>query len=474
MRSTKIVATLGPASDSLIPELISAGVDVFRLNFSHGSHQDHLARIRTIRKAARNCDRSVAILADLQGPKVRVRGFKAGSVSLSAGDSFSLDPAITAGDGDHTRVGITYSGLADDVEVGDRLVLGDGNPLLEVVSTDHSATHCLVIIGGTLSAGKGINLKGGGLSAAALADKDLEDLRFLGTQDIDYIALSFVQNAADIQHARTLMAVSNSHAGLIAKIERADAVSSDENVDELIKASDGIMVARGDLGIEIGDAALMGMQKRLIQRARELNRTVITATQMMETMVSNPYPTRAEVMDVANAVLDGTDAVMLSAETAIGQYPLETVQRMVSVVEGAEGSAQNLEMATSPYRCENIDESIAMATMTVAERLANIKAVVSLTASGKTPRLMSRSRSRLPIYALANNEATLGAMAMVRGVHPRLFRSEQIDYDRVNEAALQFLQDLGTLAAGDRVVLSKGDYRDVQGGTNTMKILEVA
>lgn len=474
MRSTKIVATLGPASDSLVTELIRAGVDVFRLNFSHGSHQEHLARIRTIRRAARVCERSVAILADLQGPKVRIRGFKEGSINLTIGDSFSLDPSLGVDDGDQNRVGITYPNLAEDVDVGDRLVLGDGNPLLEVRSVSDGTIQCLVIIGGALSAGKGINLKGGGLSAAALADKDLEDLRFLGTQDIDYVALSFVQNAADIQHARMLMAMSDSRAGLIAKIERADAVSSDENVDELIMASDGIMVARGDLGIEIGDAALMGMQKRLIQRARELNRTVITATQMMETMVSNPYPTRAEVMDVANAVLDGTDAVMLSAETAVGRYPLETVQRMVSVIEGAEGSAQSLEMATSPYRCENIDESIAMATMTVAERLANIKAVVSLTASGKTPRLMSRSRSRLPIYALANNEATLGSMAIVRGVHPRLFRSQQIDYDRVNEAAIQFLQDLGTLSPGDRVVLSKGDYRDVQGGTNTMKILEVA
>jgi pyruvate kinase len=474
VRSTKIVATLGPASDSLVTELIRAGVDVFRLNFSHGSHQEHLARIRTIRRAARVCERSVAILADLQGPKVRIRGFKEGSINLTIGDSFSLDPSLGVDDGDQNRVGITYPNLAEDVDVGDRLVLGDGNPLLEVRSVSDGTIQCLVIIGGALSAGKGINLKGGGLSAAALADKDLEDLRFLGTQDIDYVALSFVQNAADIQHARMLMAMSDSRAGLIAKIERADAVSSDENVDELIMASDGIMVARGDLGIEIGDAALMGMQKRLIQRARELNRTVITATQMMETMVSNPYPTRAEVMDVANAVLDGTDAVMLSAETAVGRYPLETVQRMVSVIEGAEGSAQSLEMATSPYRCENIDESIAMATMTVAERLANIKAVVSLTASGKTPRLMSRSRSRLPIYALANNEATLGSMAIVRGVHPRLFRSQQIDYDRVNEAAIQFLQDLGTLSPGDRVVLSKGDYRDVQGGTNTMKILEVA
>ncbi|MBT5202378.1 MAG: pyruvate kinase, partial [Gammaproteobacteria bacterium] len=274
MRSTKIVATLGPASDSLVTELISAGVDVFRLNFSHGSRQAHLARIRAIRKAAGVCDRSVAILADLQGPKVRIRGFKEGSINLTIGDTFSLDPSLGADDGDQTRVGITYPELAEDVDAGDRLVLGDGNPLLEVRSVSDGTTQCLVIIGGVLSAGKGINLEGGGLSAAALTDKDLEDLRFLATQDIDYVALSFVQNAADIQHARMLMAMSDSRAGLIAKIERADAVSSDENVDELIMASDGIMVARGDLGIEIGDAALMGMQKRLIQRARELNRTV--------------------------------------------------------------------------------------------------------------------------------------------------------------------------------------------------------
>ena len=475
IRSTKIVATLGPASDKRIEELVIAGVDVFRLNFSHGSHADHLARITTIREVASKVKRFVAIIADLQGPKIRISNFvDKGTVTLVAGEAFVIDTELSEDAGTSTTVGTSYKSLAAEVSVGNVLVLGDGLMELEVVSIAGAKVHCQVIIGGELSGGKGINLKGGGLSAPALSDKDKIDLEFACSQGVDYLAISFVRTAQDIEEARSLARKHHSPCGIIAKLERAEAVASDENVDAIISASDAVMVARGDLGIEIGDAALMGMQKNIIMRARKLNTSVITATQMMESMITNPHPTRAEVMDVANAVLDGTDAVMLSGETAMGDYPVETVESMVRVIEGAESSSYIKPTVALEYECKTIDASIAMAAMNIAERLDKVRAVACLTATGTTTRLMSRSRSNLPIYALSDSLETLARVALFRGVHPRHFNAEHINFSLINDAAIKLLQDDGTVTSGDRVILSKGDYRNVQGGTNTLKIVEVS
>jgi pyruvate kinase len=474
IRNTKIVATLGPASDPKIAELIEAGVDVFRLNFSHGSHEEQSKRVIDIRAAAQSQQRYVAILADLQGPKIRIGRFKEGAIQLSKGDLFCIDPKSDINNGDEKTVGTTYPTLSSEVHVGNTLVLGDGTPQFIVTNIEDSRIHLETLVGGELGSNKGINLQGGGLSAAALTEKDVKDLEFICSQPIDYVAVSFVRNEGDIDEARRLIKSFNGDAGVIAKIERAEAVSNDEILDAIIMASDAVMVARGDLGIEIGDAAMMGVQKHLIGRARQLNRSVITATQMMESMVTQPQPTRAEVMDVANAVIDGTDAVMLSAETAVGAFPVETVERMVDVIEGAEQSHHAKSDVIQTYTCERIDESIAMATMNVAASLPSIKAVVSLTSTGKTPKLMSRSLSRLPIYALANHPTTLARVALFRGVHPRLFQSANIDYARITEAVMDYLRQHETFAVGDQIALSQGDEHDVQGGTNTLKILEVA
>jgi pyruvate kinase len=475
VRSTKIVATLGPAVDDLIGDLIAAGVDAVRVNFSHGSHDEHARRIRQVRNAASDQGRFVAILADLQGPKIRIKGFAgASSIELTTNANFCID--CDAGDaaGGTDLVGTTYPRLAEEVAPGDVLVLGDGLVELSVDRISGRRIYCRVLTGGELGAGKGINKRGGGLSAPALTDKDRRDIAFACREGVDYIAVSFPRSAEDMIEARRLVEAQGSNCGLLAKLERAESVADPQNLDALILASDAVMVARGDLGIEIGDAALMGKQKQIILRAAQLNRPVVTATQMMESMISNPRPTRAEVMDVANAVVDGTDAVMLSAETAVGRYPLETVQRMVEVIQGAEASAVSARSEPAPYPCKAIDEGVALAAMTVAESLQGVRAVACLTSSGNTPRLMSRARSRLPIYALADNPRTLARVALFRGVHPELFETEHLDYELINEAAVTWLARKGAVRKGDRVILSKGDYRNVQGGTNTLKILEVA
>lgn len=473
MRATKVVVTLGPGSDSYIENLLLEGVDVFRLNFSHGSLWEQERRVKKIRAAARSANRFVAILGDLQGPKIRIGSFQDQSIQLTVGETFAIDGNVGLSAGNNTEVGCTHVDLADQLCVGDVLVLGDGEVELEVCHLKQSRIQCLVLAGNELSSGKGINLRGGGLSLEALTPKDLVDLEFACQQGLDYVAVSFVRSADDIHRTRALITDFDAQCGIVAKIERAEAVASKTALDAIIRASDGVMVARGDLGIEIGDAALMGVQKRLIKRATELGRSVITATQMMESMVTNPKPTRAEVMDVANAVVDGTDAVMLSAETAVGLYPIETVQQMIRIIDGAEASHLNEVMGTrESYGA--IDESIAMAAISVAGKLEKVKAVACLTASGDTPKLMARARSNLPIYALADSTAALGRVALIRGVHPRLFCSAEINYELVNEAVVARLKEDGTLCSGDLMVLSKGDLQDVQGGTNTLKILEVA
>jgi pyruvate kinase len=474
IRNTKIVATLGPASDGRIEALVAAGVGVFRLNFSHGSHAEHGERVRRIREVAERLQTFVAIMADLQGPKIRIHGFAGvDEVELDNGAAFTIDSSLGKRDGTVARVGTSHEKLADEVAPGDVLVLGDGLLELEVVAVEAPEVRCRVLSGGTLGSGKGINRRGGGLSAEALTGKDLDDLAFACAQGVDYVAVSFPASAADMEQARALIAGHGANCGLVAKLERAEAVADAATLDAIILASDAVMVARGDLGIEVGDAPLMGLQKLIINRARALNRAVITATQMMESMITNPRPTRAEVMDVANAVVDGTDAVMLSAETAIGRYPVETVAAMVRVIEGAEATAQYTHAPTDGFKSAAIDESVAMAVMTVANTLSGVRAVACLTASGNTPKLMSRRRSRLPIYALASDHRTLARVALFRGVHPTLFETYGSADGSVDQAAVEWLKQAGVVKAGDRVIISRGDRRHSAGGTNTLKVLEV-
>lgn len=477
MRRTKIVATLGPASDSpkVISQLIQEGVDVVRLNFSHGTVDDHKARAQRVREAATAANRYVAILGDLQGPKIRIARFKEGKVLLQAEQLFTLNAELDKGAGDNTQVGIDYAGLVDDCRVDDMLLLDDGRLIMQVCQIRGQTIQCRVILGGYLSNNKGINRQGGGLSAAALTGKDKEDILAAAEIGVDYLAVSFPRDADDMHQARALLASTGCKAGLIAKIERAETVSQPEVLDQIIQASDAVMVARGDLGVEIGDAELIGVQKRIIQRARQLDRVVITATQMMESMIQNPMPTRAEVFDVANAVLDGTDAVMLSAETAAGDYPVETVQAMVRVIKGAETQPQT---STSGHRMHqsfaSIDETIGLAAMYAANHLSGVKAVIAMTETGATPLLMSRIRSGLPIFALSPHAATLHRTAIFRGVVPLYFDASKVAHEQINQSAVDRLLDEGVVAEGDLVMMSKGDYLNVHGGTNTLKIVRVS
>lgn len=475
-RRTKIVATLGPATDTpeMIDRLVQAGVNVVRLNFSHGSPEDHKNRAQMVRDAAKKRGKFVAILGDLQGPKIRISRFVESKIQLAVGDRFALDASLDKNAGNQYEVGIDYEALVDDCVPGDILLLDDGRVQLKVIEKQAKRLECEVTIGGPLSNNKGINRQGGGLSAGALTEKDMADIKTAAEIDVDYLAVSFPRSGDDMHQARQLMIEAGGDAGLIAKIERAETVSSVENIDEIVKASDGVMVARGDLGVEIGDAELIGIQKLIIARARTLDKTVITATQMMESMISSPMPTRAEVFDVANAVLDGTDAVMLSAETAAGEYPVETVEAMVRVIIGAE---RNRMSQVSKHRMdetfERIDESIAMAAMYTANHLKGVKAIISMTESGATPLLMSRIRSGLPIFAYSCHPKTQTRVALYRGVKTIPFDSAEMAHASVNQVAVQKLVDRGDVVEGDLVLITKGDYVNAQGGTNTLKIVRV-
>ncbi|PTU29050.1 pyruvate kinase [Stenotrophobium rhamnosiphilum] len=471
-RRTKIVATLGPATDSpeVLKRLIAAGVDVVRLNFSHGKAEDHQRRAMAVRAAAAELKRDVGILADLQGPKIRIESFADGPVDLQEGQAFTLDTALGTNAGDITVVGCAYEELPQDVAPGDVLLLNDGAITMLVDKIEGTRIVCSVLVGGILSNRKGINKQGGGLSAAALTDKDKEDLRTAVALDVDFIAVSFPRSAADMEEARTLVKEAGGTQLLVSKIERAEALV---NLEEIVKASDVVMVARGDLGVEIGDAELPGWQKRIIAVSREQNRLVITATQMMESMISSPIPTRAEVLDVANAVMDGTDAVMLSAETAAGKYPIKTVEAMARVCIGAESSA------VSHYRRDSLrfdthfahtDEAIAMATAWTARHM-QAQAILALTESGNTALLMSRSGIRIPIYAMTQHERTRRKMSLCRGVFPVAF--SPIDSLKPSEEAITTLAACATLKSGERVLVTKGDFDGFAGGTNSLKILIV-
>ncbi len=476
MRRTKIIATLGPACDSPegISALIRAGVDVFRLNFSHGSIDDHRQRAAWVRASAAAAGRFVALLGDLQGPKIRISRFAQGKVKLTTGQAFILDAGLDQDKGDDQRVGIDYKALVDDSQPGDVLLLDDGRLTLTVTEVRGQQIHCQVLQGGTLSNNKGINRQGGGLSASALTPKDKQDIISAAEIEVDYLAVSFPRDAADMQYARSLLEATGSRAGLIAKIERAEAVADNGVLDDIIRASDAVMVARGDLGVEIGDAELIGVQKHIIQRARKLNRVVITATQMMESMIQSPMPTRAEVFDVANAVLDGTDAVMLSAETAAGAYPVEAVQSMVRVALGAESHPQT---RISRHRMDQefteVDESISMAAMYAANHLKGVKAIICMTETGATPLLMSRISSGLPIFALTPHARIQQRVALYRGVQAVPFDGATMQYHEINQRAVNQLLENGVVMDGDLVIITKGDYVNVHGGTNTLKIVRV-
>jgi len=471
-RRTKIVATLGPATDDpkVIDELIRHGVDVVRLNFSHGQPEDHMNRARMVRESAARHGRHVAILGDLQGPKIRIDRFREGTVVLEDGAHFIFDAALGKDDGDQERVGLTYKQLVDDVREGDTLLLDDGRLVFSVNRITGSEIHCTTVVGGTLSNNKGINRQGGGLSAPAITAKDRADIRTAAEIGVDYIAVSFPRCAADLHEARSLMKAAGSSASIVAKVERAEAVQA---IDEIIEASDAIMIARGDLGVEIGDAELPAVQKEFIRRAREKKRAVITATQMMETMIVNPIPTRAEVFDVANAVLDGTDAVMLSGETASGKHPAKVVATMAHICVRAESQMQaKIDVPPLHTRFERVDETIAISAMYAANHM-NIRALLALTESGSTALWMSRVNSPLPIYALTRHEATARRVALYRGVVPIFFPYESTDHAEVNRMAVSALHDREMLDDGDLVIITKGDLMGEMGGTNAMKIMRV-
>lgn len=471
-RRTKIVATLGPATDDpkMLDKLIYAGVDVVRLNLSHDAHESQRQRAERIRNRARACGRQIGVLVDLQGPKIRIGKFKQGSVQLEEEGEFILDAACPLEAGDQERVGITYTDLVNDVARGDTLLLDDGAIVLWISEVEGSEIRCKVVVGGKLSNNKGINKQGGGLSAPALTDKDRADIKFAAEIDADYVAVSFVRSAEDVLEAKRLLREAGGQGGIVAKIERAEALDC---IAEIIHASAAIMVARGDLGVEIGDAELPAVQKELIKTARELNTVVITATQMMQSMIESPIPTRAEVFDVANAVLDGTDAVMLSAETSVGKYPDKVVEAMDRVCIEAEKQAT---ARRSHHRLDTVfgrvDEAIAMATMYTANHLG-VKAIAALTESGSTVKWMSRISSGIPIYALTRHVQTRRKVTLYRGVYPVSFDVATTNTDKVNEEVIDELLRRGEVRESDLVIITKGDRSGVEGQTNIMKVMRV-
>jgi pyruvate kinase len=473
-RRTKIVATLGPATDApgVLEEVIRGGADVLRVNFSHGEPGDHARRVQRAREAAASVGKHVAVLGDLQGPKIRIERFASGRAVLTEGAAFTLDPGLDPHDGTDLTVGMTYPDLARDVVPGDELILGDGQIELKVTATRGAKVECRVLTGGELGDHKGINRRGGGLSAKALTDKDREDVQLAAQLDVDYLAVSFVRQAADIEEARSLLTAAGSDARIVAKIERSEAIP---RLDEIVRASDAVMVARGDLGIEVGYAELTGLQKHILQVARSHDRVTITATQMMESMIHSPVPTRAEVSDVANAVLDGSDAVMLSGEAAVGKYPVRAVEAMAEVIIGAEKYqiARNRGGERFEGKVTEFAHAIAHAVMYTANHM-DVEAIVALTESGSTPLWMSRIRSDIPIFAFTRHERTRRRVALYRGVYPIPFDITHTDPAELYKSISRELLGRGFVKQGDEIILTLGELSGVSGATNTMKLLEVA
>jgi pyruvate kinase len=472
LRRTKIIATLGPATDDpgVLEQLIVAGANVLRLNMSHGSTEDQIKRARMVRDVSGRVGREVGLLADLQGPKIRVERFEGGGVELSPGDRFTLDAEDVSTPGNRERVGVSYPRLPADVKPGDVLLLDDGMISLIVESVNGGKVLCRVEHGGMLKDRKGLNLKGGGLSIAGLAEHDLPHIELAAQMGVDFLAVSFVSDERDINRARKLLRKAGSHAALVAKIERIEAV---RNLEEICDASDVIMVARGDLGVEIGDEELPGLQKRIIRTALKHNRVVATATQMMQSMVENPVPTRAEVLDVANAIIDGSDAVMLSAETAVGKYPVRVIEAMNRICLGAERHYA-LEGAVTQLnvRFQRIDQAIAMAAMFMATNVS-VQAILALTESGSTAQWLSRVRSSVPIYAFSPTASSRRRMSIFRDVYPVHLESRSTDTDQVIHVALQKLWRSGAVVAGDRIIVTMGDQTGRSGGTNTLRLIRL-
>ncbi|MFA7280127.1 MAG: pyruvate kinase [Sterolibacterium sp.] len=470
MRSTKIVATLGPSSsdEAVLRRMVEAGVDIVRLNFSHGTADDHKARVALLRAITRDTGRTVGIMADLQGPKIRIGKFENGKIELAAGDKLILD--VTCKLGNQERVGLDYPELIDDIDVGAVLLLDDGRIVLDIVEILSQSVITTVRVGGTLSNNKGINRQGGGLTAPALTSKDRLDIRTAAEIGVDFVAVSFPKTGEDMRQARKLLTRAGSNALLIAKIERAEAI---DTLVDIIEASDAVMVARGDLAVEVGDAAVPALQKKIIRTARAHNKLAITATQMMESMITSPVPTRAEVSDVANAVLDGTDAVMLSAETASGKYPVETIESMARICLEAEKSAEvTLDNDFLDRVFTRIDQSIAMAAIWTAHHL-KVKAIAAMTQSGSTALWMSRLNSGVPIYALTPEVSSRYRMSLYRHVFPLLMKQNHIDRDSLLWEAEQLLIEQGAVVPGDLIVITIGEPIGSPGGTNTLKIVRV-
>ena len=474
-KRTKIVATLGPSTDDpyVLESMIRSGLDIVRLNFSHGSYEEHKKRADMVRELARNNGRQIGVMVDLQGPKIRIGRFKETTVFLKEGAAFTIDPSHPLNEGDVNCVGTVYKRLPTDTKPNDMLLLDDGRIVLKIETIEGTRIDTRVVVGGDLSNNKGINVKGGGLSAEALTEKDKEDIISAAKLEADYLAVSFPRTAEDLEDARRLLREAGGKGGIIAKIERAEAM---DVLDKIIRASDAVMIARGDLGVEIGDEALPPAQKLIIKRSRELKRSVITATQMMESMIENQIPTRAEVFDVANAVFDGTDAVMLSGETAVGKHPAKVIQAMARICCDAEQQQQSI---ISDHRLECdfvfIDEAIAMATMYSANHL-HVKAIAALTESGSTPLWMSRISSGIPIYSLSSSVETRRRVTLYRGVYPISFdiaHIKNISEVDATQVVIEELRRQNAVANGDLVIITKGDVAGVGGGTNTMKIVRV-
>ena len=474
-RRTKIVATLGPASESpeILDKLIEAGINIVRLNFSHGTAEEHRQRAENVRAAAKKHGVCVGVMADMQGPKIRIGKFRAGKTQLSPGQRFIIDGALGLDDGNDERVGITYKALVTDVIPGARLLLNDGLIVMDVDHVEGQEIHCTVIIGGELSNNKGINRAGGGLSAAALTDKDKEDIKTACAIGVDYIAISFPRDGNDIELARELVRQAGGHAGIIAKVERAEAVV---NLDSILEASDAVMVARGDLGVEIGDASVPPVQKRILRKAPDYNCPVIVATQMMESMVNNPIPTRAEVNDVANAVIDGTDAIMLSAETAAGKYPVEAVQAMhrTCIETEKQKVLPSITTRNPHFPPHSVDECIARQSMEISNILP-ITAIAAFTQSGNTVLYMSRHLSQVPIFAMTHIPETAGRVTLFRNVVPKPISGDygETDAPKATREALSVMLHDRLVKHDDLVLMTMGTPMGKSGGTNTLKIVPV-
>ncbi len=468
MPSTKIIATLGPASDSdeIVRQMIQAGVDVFRLNASHGAQAEHALRIQRVRRLAVELGKNPGIMLDLQGPKIRLGLFEGGGCVLRPGDLFTLTTETVQGTA--TRASISYPNFPHDVKPGDRILLADGSVELTVLDTDGVSVRCRVLTGGFVGDRKGVNLPGVHVSTPALANKDMSDLRFGLQAGVDLVALSFVRKRDDMLRLRLFLEEHDAKVPIIAKIEKPEAW---ENFDQILEESDGVMVARGDLGVEMALEKVPCIQKSIIERARRRGKFVITATQMLESMINSPFPTRAEVSDVANAIYDGTDAVMLSAETSTGHYPIQAVRMMARVAEEAEAATRL--RGFQPLTCDFTQTPEIVAD--VANRAANIArpaAIVALSASGFTARLVARYRPPVPIFVFTPSERVVRQLSVVYGVQPIVVTKLESS-DAVLAEIDQLLQQKARLQLNDRVIILAGLPMGKMGPTNVMKLHRV-